>query len=81
VLTGAQIRAARAVLGWSAEDLAKHSKLSRRTIITMESADGAPQTNVVSLEKVRVTLESEGIEFIGAPGKSPGIIIHAKPRT
>ena len=47
----------------------------------MESSDGVPQTNVVSLEKVRVTLESEGIEFIGAPGKPTGILIHAKPRT
>ncbi len=45
----------------------------------MESVDGPPQTNVASLQKVRMALEAEGIEFIGSPGKAPGILIHPKP--
>jgi len=80
VLTGAQIRAARAVLGWSAEELGRSADLSRRTIITMESVDGLPQTNVASLQKVKAALEAEGIEFIGSPDHSPGILIHPRPR-
>jgi hypothetical protein len=48
---------------------------------TLEAAEGIPTANVQTLLKIQRALEAQGIEFIGAPGKSQGILIHAKPRT
>ncbi len=79
--TGAQLRAARNAIGWSIERLAERSGVSMRTIIRYEQTDGLPPTRGGNLTKIIAALESEGIEFIGAPGKPTGILINAKPRT
>lgn len=80
VISASQIRAARAAIGWTAEDLASASGVSRRTLGTIESTDGIPTVNVLTLNKIQSALELQGIEFIGSPGKAPGILIHPKPR-
>jgi transcriptional regulator with XRE-family HTH domain len=79
VISGSQIRAARGALGWSAEDLVSASGVSRRTLGTIESVDGTPNSNIQTLLKIRRALEAQGIEFIGSPGKPQGILIHPKP--
>ena len=68
MITGSQIRAARAMLGWSAQVLADKCNLSWNTIQRMESTDGIPSTNAVNLHAVQAALESAGIEFIGTSG-------------
>lgn len=77
MLTSIQIRAARSALGWSAENLGKRSGVSRRTIVSMEAAEGVPSANTSTLEAVRKALEAAGIEFIGSPEDRPGIRIAA----
>ena len=76
MLVGAQIRSARAALGWSLDDLAKNSGVSLSTIRRAELAHGVPKTTVPNLEALKSALETAGIEFIGAPGDAPGIRIH-----
>lgn len=79
MLIAAQIRAARSSLGWSAEELAKHSSVSRRTIVSIESGNGVPPVNLQTLMKLKAALETAGIEFIGSPEDAPGIRIHPRP--
>ena len=64
MLTGGQIRAARAFLRWSATVLSEHSGVSHPTIQRMEKAEGVPHSNVYTLAAVQETLENAGIEFI-----------------
>jgi len=75
VITSVQIRAARSALGWSAEQLSKLSGVSRRTIVSVEAAEGVPPTNASTLDAIRRALEASGIEFIGSPEDRPGIRI------
>ncbi len=74
VITGAQIRAARALLKWSAQDLAEKAKLSWATLQRMESTDDVPSSNVLNLMRIKSTLESAGVEFINSDsGGGPGV--------
>lgn len=73
MLVSSQIRAARHAIGWSAEQLAVHSGLARRTIVSIEREDGVPSVNASTLSKIQAVLEKAGIEFIGAPDDGPGI--------
>jgi ribosome-binding protein aMBF1 (putative translation factor) len=73
MLTGAQIRSARAALGWSAQDLAGKAGVATKTIMRLESVDGIPQSRTGTLLEIKAVLESAGIEFIGSPTDRPGI--------
>jgi transcriptional regulator with XRE-family HTH domain len=63
-ITSAQIRAARALIRWTAEDLAREANLGIATIRRAEATDGPLQMTVSNLAAVRRTLEAAGIEFI-----------------
>jgi transcriptional regulator with XRE-family HTH domain len=65
MITAAQMRAARAFLRWSAQDLSKQSGLSHPTIQRMESADGVPSSYSKNLKVIRDTFAAAGIIFIG----------------
>ncbi|MCC6789896.1 MAG: transcriptional regulator [Hyphomonadaceae bacterium] len=71
--SAAQIRAARALLAISAAQLAELADVTLRTIQRFEASDGIPGSRGGTLERVVDALESEGIEFIGDPLKSPGV--------
>ena len=64
MIAAEQIRAARAMLKWSAKDLADRSGLSLATIQRMEAARGVPTSSARNVEIVQHTLEDAGIEFI-----------------
>ncbi len=66
MLTGPQIRAARALLGWSAEELAKRSGVSYPTIQRAEQAAGVPRMMAPNLFAVRSALEAGGVLFFDA---------------
>ena len=78
MVTAEQIRAGRAAVGWSAEQLAKAAGIVRRTVVAIEGAQGVPSSNAQTLQKIISALEAAGIEFIGAPNDAPGIRIHAQ---
>jgi len=65
MITAAQLRAARALLGIDQRHLADLSGLSVPTIQRMEASDGVIRGNVDSLMKLIAGLESAGIELIG----------------
>lgn len=73
VITAAQIRSARAILRWSAANLAEHSGVSLPTIQRLESSEGVPNGRSSTLVQLQRTLEAAGIEFIGTPDDGPGI--------
>jgi transcriptional regulator with XRE-family HTH domain len=70
MITAAQMRAARALLGADQRKLAELSGLSVPTIQRMESSDGVVRGNVDSLMKLIGALDSAGIELIGEGGIS-----------
>jgi transcriptional regulator with XRE-family HTH domain len=73
MLESAQIRAARALLGWRQEDLAKASKISLATIARIEQGKGVVQGNFSTIMKIQQTLEGQGISFITEPGGGIGV--------
>jgi DNA-binding transcriptional regulator YiaG len=75
LITGAQIRASRAVLRWTADILASHAGVGVQTIKRLEASDGVPSGRSTTLLDVQSALEAAGIEFIGSPMDRPGIRI------
>ena len=71
--TGEQLRAARAMLGWTVTELARRAAVSWRTIQRAEAAGAeVPRMHIATLEKIRAALESGGIEFLQASQRSNG---------
>jgi transcriptional regulator with XRE-family HTH domain len=72
-LTSAQIRAARSLLRWSAEDLARRSLLSVATIRRAELTEDETSMTAANDLAVRRALEAAGVEFIDENGGGPGV--------
>jgi hypothetical protein len=79
-LRSSQIRAARALLRWRAQDLARESAVGVATIRRAELADGETAMTVVNDAAVRHTLETAGIEFIDENGGGPGVRLRKRQR-
>jgi transcriptional regulator with XRE-family HTH domain len=81
-LTNAQIRAARALLDWSAEDLARESSLGLATIRRAENSKNEISMTAANNLSVRRTLEAAGVEFIDENGGGAGVRLRqrSKPR-
>jgi predicted transcriptional regulator len=76
VITGRHIRAARALLGWAQNELSKKSKVALGTVRRMEGFDGPVSARTESLNRVIVTLEKAGIEFLDSG--TPGVRFHER---
>jgi len=72
MITAAQLRAARALLGIDQRQLAETAGLSVPTIQRMEASEGVIRGNVDSLMKLIGALETAGIVLIGEGAASPG---------
>ncbi len=72
-LCGSQIRAARSLLKWTAEDLARESALGVNTIRRAEAAEHETQLTAANDLAVRRALEAAGIEFIDDNGGGEGV--------
>jgi predicted transcriptional regulator len=70
MITAAQIRAARALLGMDQRTLAQAAGLSLPTIQRMEASDGQVRGNIDSVVKLVEALERAGVELIGEGGVS-----------
>jgi transcriptional regulator with XRE-family HTH domain len=79
-LTSAQIRAARALLRWSAEDLARASALGITTIRRAELTENETSLTAANDLAVRRTLEAAGVEFIDENGGGPGVRLRQRQR-
>jgi hypothetical protein len=72
-ITSAQIRAARALLRWSAEDLARAAVLGVATVRRAELAEGETPMTAANNLAVRRALETAGVEFIDRNGGGEGV--------
>ena len=78
MLSSSQIRAARALLGWSGTELAEKSGVGITTLRRYELQKGIPSANTSVLLILKDTLELAGIEFTGDPLVSPGVTLRIK---
>lgn len=72
MITAAQLRAARALLGMDQRALAAACGLSVPTIQRMETSEGVVRGNVNSLMKLITALDAGGVELINAGAASEG---------
>lgn len=73
-ITSDQIRAAKAMLRWSGEELSSRSGVSLSTVRRVESAKGVPEVQSIrTVLAIKKALEEAGIEFIGTPEDGPGV--------
>jgi transcriptional regulator with XRE-family HTH domain len=73
-LTSAQIRAARALIRWSAEELAENCTVSVTTIRRAELTESVTALTRANDRTIRRALEAAGVEFIDENGGGgPGV--------
>ena len=72
-LTAAQVRAARALIKWSQEDLARNSTISVPTVKRMEAREGPIRGITDNVWKIQRALEDAGVVFIDENGGGPGL--------
>jgi transcriptional regulator with XRE-family HTH domain len=72
-----QVKAARTLLGWSQDDLARRSGMSKPTIARLETADGELRGYSDTREKIVASLRAAGVVFIDEGASSvrggPGV--------
>jgi transcriptional regulator with XRE-family HTH domain len=73
VVTTRQIKAARALLGWSQSDLADKSGVSEPTVARLESIDGELGGRELTADKIRSAIEAAGVVFIDENGGGAGV--------
>ncbi len=74
MICSSQVRAAKALLRWSGEELALKAGVSLSTIRRIEAAEGIPQTqSIKTLMAIKRAFEVAGVEFIGSPDDRPGV--------
>ena len=79
MITGAQVRAAKALIGWSGNDLARKAGIGLSTIRRIEGCDGLLEAaSIKTLQAIQKALELGGVEFIGSPEEGPGVRLRLK---
>ena len=69
MISPGQIKAGRALLGWSQADLAGKAELSKTALVSIEGSKSDPKAS--TLARIQRALESAGIEFTN--GDAPGV--------
>jgi transcriptional regulator with XRE-family HTH domain len=69
MISAAQCRGARAMIGWSQAQLAEAAKVSRPTLVDFERGARTPYAN--NLAAIRAALEAAGVIFTN--GDEPGV--------
>ncbi len=75
LISAAQMRGARGLLGWSQSKLAAEAGMSLPTVKRYETANGAKVSDD-AVRTLRIALEAGGVEFTN--GKQPGVRMKAK---
>src|SRR5215204_3322087 len=79
MITGPQIRAARAMLRWSPGNLASYSKLPLETIRRAESSNGEAPLTMTHENAIRSAFQTAGVELTN--GEAPGVRMRRTPET
>jgi hypothetical protein len=72
MIESAQVRAGRALIGWSQAELANAAGLPL-AIVELFETGGANKVPAQAVAKMRATLESSGVVFIPADGGGAGV--------
>ena len=73
-ITAEQIRAAKAIIRWSGEDLAQAAGVSLSSIRRIEAVSGLPKSqNMRTVLAIKAALEAAGVQFIGTVDDRPGV--------
>ena len=75
-----QIKAARALLGWSQTDLAERSGVSAPTVKRLEASEGDVGGRIETAEALVAALKKAGIEFISENGGGAGVRLARRER-
>lgn len=73
------MRAARALLNWTGQRLAKESSVSLPTIRRAELIDGRSRMTAANARAIRAALEAAGVELIAENGGGPGVRLKHSP--
>jgi transcriptional regulator with XRE-family HTH domain len=80
VIFAREIRAGRALLGWSQLELARAASVGVATVRRLEAAENEIRGSAETVWKIQRALEDAGIEFISADeGKGPGLRLSKSP--
>jgi predicted transcriptional regulator len=71
MITARQIRAARALLGWSQQQLADKAIVSLNALARLEK--GSVDSRVSTLQAVETALAKAGVEFLSSDIKGEGV--------
>ena len=77
MIEGSQIRAARALLGWSREDLLKATGLSMSALLRLEV--GSVDSRGSTISKVLQALNHAGVEFVSRADGAFGVMLTRRP--
>jgi DNA-binding XRE family transcriptional regulator len=72
MLTGEQIRAARALARWGQVDLARAAELSVETVKRLEKTQGEVHANLKTVSAIMRAFEATGVVFDLGRGVGPG---------
>lgn len=75
-VTPALCRAARGLLGWNQDDLAKAANVGLNTLRNFEAGKSAPMAN--NLAAIQAALEGAGVVFIPENGGGAGLRLRAR---
>ena len=75
-----QVKAARALLGWSQERLAAAADISIPTVKRLEAQDGLLGGRAATGARIQLALEQAGIKFIDENGGGPGVRLRQRQR-
>ncbi len=73
LVTGSQLRAARAMLRMEQETLAQKAGVSANTIRKLENSEGQLEGRLSTIRALQHALEEAGVEFIPGNGSGPGV--------
>lgn len=81
-ISASQCRAARALLGWSQDDLADRSSVGRATLANFEKEKSVPYDR--TLRDIKSALEQAGVKFIDdnqtSAAGGPGVRLSLSPK-
>lgn len=79
-INGEQVRAARALVRLTRDELANAAQIGTATLHRVEATDGELSQRPSVVAAIRRALEDAGVEFIDANGSGPGVRLK-KPST
>ena len=80
MISVAQIKAARVMLGWKTQVLADAAGVSVATIKKYEQQTGIPRANARILDSIVRSLNAAGVQFTGDPLVNPGVTLNLEMR-